>query len=81
MKDIKFVHRDVHINFGYKVCRDVKVLKYVKTGEAKKSQIKCHLETVQTTFSEINNYYKEILLKIIFFSSLKMHHFRGKISN
>ena len=37
---------------------------------------KYHLET---TFSEINNYYGEISVKINFFPCLKMCHFRGKI--
>ena len=39
---------------------------------------KYHLKTVQTTFSEINNYYVEIFVKI-FFSVPEIHHFRGKI--
>ena len=40
---------------------------------------KYHLETVQTTFSESNNYYRAIFVKTNFFPCLKMHHFRGKI--
>ena len=40
---------------------------------------KYHLETIQTSFSEINNYYREIFVKINFFPCLKMHHFRGKV--
>ena len=32
---------------------------------------KYHLETIQTTFSEINNYYEEIFVKINFFHAWK----------
>ena len=35
------------------------------------------LNTIQTSFSENNNYIRVILVKIIFFSCLKMHYFRG----
>ena len=40
---------------------------------------KCHLDTIQTTFSETNNYFRGNIGEIIFLSSLKMHYFRGSL--
>ena len=40
---------------------------------------KCHLDTIQTTFSEDNNYNRRNIGENLFLSSLKMHYFRGSL--
>ena len=40
---------------------------------------KCHLDTIQTTFSENNNYNRGNIGENLFLSSLKMHYFKGSL--
>ena len=58
-------------------CIEARLDFYASYGPKKLS--KCHLGTIQTTFSEDSNYYRGNYGENLFLSSLKMLYFRGSL--